>query len=307
MGFNKKTILLKQINDGFSFTGRQASAILKIITDNKTEVFLSLINTASVTDGDYLLYIVDEKEKLYKYDLKNNLSTFHFVLDEKPSIFKGVSAGIFFKSEEFFTPVLFNSELETIDLKRIKELIEIEENKLFNQNYEYDDDAVATENYYLKELDNAKEQLSNQIERIKNNISEEEIKEQKENEDCKNETPPISSQEQTTNYYDNIKKELDVIFLENKRENRLEQVIKESTFCKVNYSKDKYYVVGLIKENGNAKYICYGVPSKYSSTPPKELQGYCAFTPLSVFDLNGDGYFLMYQSALTGECIKFDN
>ncbi len=306
MGFYKKTVLLKQANDGFSLSNKEASGILKIILDSDFEAFLSLINIASVTDGYYILYIIDDKEKVYKFELKNNASSLHFTFNERPSILKGVSCALFFKNEDFFTPILFSSDLYGIDLNRMKELIEIEENKAFNLNVEYDDDAVATENYYLKELDYAKKQLSDKIEHVKNNLSEEKIEEQEEDESCEDEAPPIGCKKQTSNYYDGIKKELDVIFSENDREEKLEKVIKESLFCKVNYSKDKYYVVGLIKENDVAKYICYGVPSKYSKNKPKELQGYCAFTPLSVFDLNGDGYYLMYQSASTGECIKFD-
>ena len=46
------------------------------------------------------------------------------------------------------------------------------------------------------------------------------------------------------------------------------------------------------------------MPSVYSETPPKELDGYCSFIPLSVFDMKGDGFWMMFQDAVTGECIK---
>ena len=63
-------------------------------------------------------------------------------------------------------------------------------------------------------------------------------------------------------------------------------------------------IVGLVKEGGKEKYICYGVPAVYSKEPPKELKGFCSFIPLSVFDMKGDGYWMMFQDAVTGECIK---
>ena len=84
----------------------------------------------------------------------------------------------------------------------------------------------------------------------------------------------------------------------------LSKIIPESRWAKINYSSDKFYVVGVINENEKEKYICYGVPAKYSAKPPKELKGFCSFVPLSYFDMKGDGYWMMFQSAITGECVK---
>ena len=86
-------------------------------------------------------------------------------------------------------------------------------------------------------------------------------------------------------------------------------VLKMTDFSTVFYSvaENKFYVVGLVKENGVEKYICYGVPAKYSPEPPKELKGYASFIPLSVFDLQGDGYWMMFQDAQDGKCVKSIN
>ena len=88
------------------------------------------------------------------------------------------------------------------------------------------------------------------------------------------------------------------------REDALLSVFPDSSWVRINYSDDKYYVVGVVKEMGREKYICYGVPSEYSENPPEELKGFCSFIPLSVFSVKGDGYFMMFQDAVTGECIK---
>ena len=77
----------------------------------------------------------------------------------------------------------------------------------------------------------------------------------------------------------------------------------DSVFVKVPYSKEKFYVVGLVKELGVEKYICYGVPSTYSAEPPKALKGYASFIPLSLFNLHGDGFWIMFQDAISGKCI----
>ena len=68
----------------------------------------------------------------------------------------------------------------------------------------------------------------------------------------------------------------------------------------------EYYTVGLIYDQKKPAYICYGVPGKYSKEPPKELKGYCSYLPLSLFDLGGDGYWMMYQNADSGECVHID-
>lgn len=61
--------------------------------------------------------------------------------------------------------------------------------------------------------------------------------------------------------------------------------------------------MGLTEEKGRPKYICYGVPAKYSPYPPKELAGYCTFIPLSIFEMKGDGFWMLFQDAKTGECV----
>lgn len=63
-------------------------------------------------------------------------------------------------------------------------------------------------------------------------------------------------------------------------------------------------MVGLVKEDGKEKYICYGVPDKYSTNPPETLKDCASFIPLSVFNLKGDGYWMMLQDAVTENCIK---
>jgi hypothetical protein len=84
----------------------------------------------------------------------------------------------------------------------------------------------------------------------------------------------------------------------------LTRAVANSKWVKIYYSNTQYYVVGLVYNDGRERYVCYGVPSKYSPIPPKELEGFCSFVPLSVFDMKGDGYWMMFQDAITGNCIR---
>jgi len=108
------------------------------------------------------------------------------------------------------------------------------------------------------------------------------------------------------NYFDKVKKELDTIFNEHPKEDALEKNIPSSKWAKIFYSDEKYYTVGLIYDESKPAYICYGVPGKYSKEPPSELKGFCSYLPLSIFDIKGDGYWMMYQNAESGECVHID-
>ena len=180
----------------------------------------------------------------------------------------------------------------------------------------YDDEAVATENYYALE-DGIEQKLNAVKEWTYGNVRLEDAKtdfrsQEKTNQSEKdayrfpNETDFGDGEEYSDErpYHVTVREELNGIFGKFPKEEGLENLFHESKFARINYSEDKFYVVGLIKERGKEKYICYGVPGVYAPEAPKELRGYCTFIPLSIFDLSGDGYWMMFQDAVTGNCIK---
>ena len=68
----------------------------------------------------------------------------------------------------------------------------------------------------------------------------------------------------------------------------------------------EYYVVGLMYENGEIKYVCYGIPSVYGDEPPKELKGFAQWLPIDSTKSDGFGYWITYQDAETGENVKLE-
>lgn len=181
----------------------------------------------------------------------------------------------------------------------------------------YDDEAVATVNYYSLE-----EEIQDKINAVK--------EKERGYLPFENELPTIRNQEKTlesndcfdgskdeTNacerfsgkkerYLDTVREELTEVFSKHPVEQELSRTFPDSRWAKIYYSKEKFYVVGVIKENGTEKYICYGVPATYSPEPPKELKGCSSFIPLSVFNMKGDGYWMMFQDAETGACIHIE-
>ncbi|MBQ7642532.1 MAG: hypothetical protein IJS67_01395 [Clostridia bacterium] len=100
-------------------------------------------------------------------------------------------------------------------------------------------------------------------------------------------------------YYTKIKSDLKELFEKHPREYGLESVVAESKWVKVG-DGDKHYVVGVIYDKNEPSWICYGVPGRYGERP-EEIKNYCSFIPSSLFDLKGVGYWVMYQNAQSGE------
>ncbi|MBQ9485856.1 MAG: hypothetical protein IJU83_03360 [Clostridia bacterium] len=348
MSFVKKIIVLKQATEGFSSSRNPACGICRLERENDfITAYLSLVGFSAITSGSFFLFIADGKKKIIEKDLGKIPTSAAFPVNPDLFLESGVSVGIwavkddipllvaFGKTDDFPFSVKDYGALIAAEMIAKRKLREREKEfaakteksepapdaasertsvalTAFPPVSEYDDEAVATENYYEKD-----EELKQKLYRVKEMCNEYvrrqdddcfDTRPQKERESGKNsyfmqnETDDKTSQ--NAPYYLSVKQELDGIFVKYPQETALQKTFSDSRWAKIYYSEEKFYVVGLIKENGKEKYICYGVPSPYSPTPPKELAGYCCFVPLSVFDLKGDGYFMMFQDAATGRCVR---
>ena len=333
MNYGKKILILNQVAEGFSVSGKRISAILRIETEGETSaVILSAINIAAKEEGEFVLHIYDNSKKLYSFPLGLRPSSLTKNCEFFSDVLSGFAAGISYIYENIpvltayscsdgyifdktdFKKAVAKKCMEDIKLKTESEVIKESAATEFFPPKVYDDEAVATENYYA--LD---EELNKKIKLIESNgyVENENAVCDSEREEKAGESEKNGNGDKTEvgdlhgggfsedrPYYETAKSELNGIFFKFPEETNLSKIISDSRWAKINYSSEKYYVVGVIKENGKEKYICYGVPAKYSSKPPKELKGFCSFVPLSFFDMKGDGYWMMFQSAVTGECVK---
>lgn len=105
-------------------------------------------------------------------------------------------------------------------------------------------------------------------------------------------------------YFDTVKDYFDEIFADyDEAQDTMREMIPNSRWQKVQYNgNDGYCLIGLILdyESNEPLYICYGVPGENSASVPGTLQNYCQWLPASS---PGDGYWMMYQDAKTGETI----
>jgi hypothetical protein len=104
-------------------------------------------------------------------------------------------------------------------------------------------------------------------------------------------------------FYEQVQGQIDKLFETGARETALETLMPFTKWVRVDHEgRGRYYVVGIIGEKPD--FICYGIPAAYTPKPPEELDGYCQWLPLDAKAPQGEGYWLLYQDAATGESVE---
>ena len=129
----------------------------------------------------------------------------------------------------------------------------------------------------------------------------EEIVDEKENRQEQNLKEKI---ENTVNFFDMIKSQLDVLFAENEHFTEMEEKLPETEWVKVmcDGGDGGHYILGKLYDGEVVTHIAYGMFAENSSQkPPKEIEMFCQFLPLDAENPNSSGYYVMYQDAITGD------
>ncbi len=352
MEYVKKVLMLRR-TDQASSSIKPLSVLARIEIDSGVgEFYISAINLPNVNSANYYAIVVDGSNKVFEFDLGARPTSYTKTFYNLPSVSDGVAIGLYLTTEQIPITLAFANEGKGICLAELKKIIadrclsrlkqsikteksicneskcecDNEQIELAQESLSrYNDEAVATENYYeidseinqkltsIKEKSSENLLFENEYAYSSNQTAQEEkrifaygAQDEKNACECQEDKSLKENDFSIGTYYESVKDELNQIFFSYSREENLEKIFKGSQWAKIYYTKEKFYVVGLIFENKKAKYICYGVPSKYSKKPPKELDGYSSFIPLSVFDMFGDGYFIIFQDAITGRCVHFN-
>lgn len=109
-----------------------------------------------------------------------------------------------------------------------------------------------------------------------------------------------------SDFYSLIKDQIDDLFERFPRNARLEVLVDNSKWVDIDYEGEgKAYVVGLLyDENGTLEYIAYGVPSTSDIRPPRQIADYSQWLPLDQDQPDGEGYWVMFQNAQTGDSVR---
>ncbi len=274
--YEKKLIVLNKppfCNIGYKGT-------VKIVRLNSTLTITVDLLTSSVKTNN-LVWLFSANNN---YILENFSNSFRFskVL---PTTFDFLSGASFILYDSVLKDVLSYGEYGTpkVNLNNYKEYLLLEDTIC-----EYNDELLATEDYY--KLEN--ESLRDQTKSLGTTNQEEEVNKGKKSDLNFNEKDFSFIKDNC--HYKQINEKLNSILSNHPKIEELNNIIKDSTFVKIRYDETRYYVVGVIYKNSKPFTLAYGVKGKYDETPSGFDDG--KFVPLSPFNLMGDGYYLIFQN-----------
>lgn len=311
MATKKSVALINETGAGFAVPGAKVRGVA-VCSDNGGQgvIKISLIDLAPATNG-YTVAISDgNSTKLCELP---DLSGAEILSDSTGNL----AVSIFYvTADERFLPVAYGAfspeakpEKEVlIDAKRAYYAGDDAggQEKKSVDDETYDDEVVAAENYYAYESESGmkrsggNENATDADENV--GVQSGGFKKKEADEyDFSAFVDEENGGEKGT-YYERIKPQIERLFEEFNEEKSLSEVVPDSRWVKIKYDGDDYYVVGVIYDKNRPLYICYGVEGRYGEKPEK-IGDYCSFIPSSIFNLKGDGYWVMYQSAITGKCL----
>lgn len=107
-----------------------------------------------------------------------------------------------------------------------------------------------------------------------------------------------------TNFYQAVKPQIDEMFVRYPAEERLNTLVPNSKWVRVDTDAEDYYVLGVLFDLSLPIFICYGVPGVRSVPPRGDIADVSVWLPLDNRRPDGDGFWVIYQSATDGKCIK---
>ena len=322
MNYVKKMCILRQIKQGFSMDGKTLSGLIKAEQYGKNlAVEISVINFAPLASGDYYCLLSDGKGKTEMLCLRGK-SLFNILTDmditdgfcgiichvktEVVPIAYGVNGNGAYDWKTILNatlpPVFPKKEEKSESAASLAVTSQTPPNPLKN----YDDESLADENYYEEKDDECK-----QPEKITTNARDQSATQSQDEKTGSNPTengnaPRVLHPFKTDSdgYYHAVKAEIDELFSTYPRDKTLNGAFSCCDWVRVKgTAKEPQYLVGVLFQDGKAKYICYALYTEDKHNPPDEIKNVCAFVPLSAYDTER-GFFVIFQSAASGECVK---
>jgi hypothetical protein len=328
MNYIKKMCILRQAKQGFSGDGKTLSGLVKAEQFGKNlAIEVSAINFAPLASGEYYCILSDKKGRTEILALRGK-SLFNILTDME--IEDGFCAVICFVKNEI-VPVAYgvngngnydwknilNAALApTLSKKEKKETLPptpIEEEPALTQQENdengdngYNDETVATENYYREDDDGQNGVLQARENAYAENATEKQDEETgtdfAENGNTDELLHPFKTD--SDGYYHSVKSEIDELMEKYPHDDTLKNAFACSEWVRIKGEEDApQYLVGIIYDDGKARYVCYALAAEDKNNPPEEIKEVTSFVPVSPFDEN-KGFFVIFQSAATGECIK---
>lgn len=331
MSYTKNIAVIKGLQSGFSADGGALSGLVKAERySSELRVEISLINFAPLSEGRYVTALSDGP---HTQIIEGGSFEGYSAVDTS----RGFAAAVCFVNGGVqliatavcgdFQSAVFGLKGEIERAERIKAPIPQENENVTVQRYE--DEALAEENYYefdasfeggqpvcqntQKEEDGGElcknEKDSVPVEEVQNSVDDNSLNIQNaiHIDILQQNAQPDGEEAKNSNlarggFYKKMKEQIEGLLSAYPPAEELCAAIEGSKWVKIPYGEDKFYVFGVISDQGVPKYICYGLPAADGEAPPASMQGFASF--LSVKTPNGVGFWMMYQDAETGASIQ---
>ncbi len=308
MVFIKKMCILRQIKQGFSSDGKSLSGLIKVEQYGKNiSIEVSVINFAPLSSGEYYCIIADSQDRTEILPMHGK-SIFNIVSDLDLS---GGFCGIICFAKKEIVPIACGIQgNRTYEFRKlVQSIFPVERESASPKSptpplsTSYEDEQIASENYYAQEEENERvhsiESCNHVPVETENQTQEQAVADVPENDD----DSPLRTAfaVDTDGYYQSVKHEIDELFEKYPKDESLKEVFPYSDWVKVTEG-ESFYLVGVLYENLKAKYICYALPTT-EKKPPENIAEVCVYVPTSLFE-NTSGFFVIFQSTTTGECIR---
>lgn len=310
-GYFSKTCILKQTRSGYSSDGSPLSGIVRLESfGSKFRAEVSLINFAPLADGNYCCVLSDKSGGSYSFPLAETGGSAEGGEEFSPEI--GFLCVICYAGREEYHPVAYCLYGENVydsgklllklftlrreaSLHAVRDMPEendktpVEEERRTpekepspgaenaEESADYDDEAIADENYYAFSSDGTTEENLSSTSVIR-----------------------VFKAEGGDTYFRSIKSELDEIFNSNPSDYSLREIYPHSLWVRISQGEEKGNLIGIIHENLTVKYICYAVRKRDGVKQPENSQ----FVPENMFlkpDGSAEGYYVTFRFASTGE------
>jgi hypothetical protein len=345
MNYFKKTCILRQVRQGFSADGKTLSGLVKIEQYGKNvSAEVSILNFAPLSAGEYYCLLADAFSRTELLPLRGK-SLFNIISGLDVSA--GFCAVICFVKEEVLPIAYGVNGQERYEWRKIIENAFqplnktkgagtrlTDESAVMNSNptplitptrpseeerartqtkdnrTNYNDELLAEEDYFREEEGDERRRNYESSENAQTESYDKEPNGEvgadfEENDDAQDVLHPFKTD--TDGYYQTVKSEIDELFARYPKDDTLNGVFSCSEWVRIKGDEGSpQYLVGVVYENWQAKYVCYALPAEDSENPPDEIKDVCTFVPVSHFD-DTIGFFVIFQSASTGECIRPDN
>ena len=286
--YDKKVIILNQLNDCYSKKNKTICSMVKLICDQKELCVNVFVNNVDASKLGTWFLVMQNGEDVFVNALTSFQNCTFTVLANR--IHPSVSCVLAVKFENVVLPIASNGNSSC--------LVNVDEYvlKYFNQkdhsipidlvvsepSSEYEEFVSTTENFYQNEkaidIEKLKRESANKYDVVK---------------DYSDAFEKYYASQTSNNYYNVVKNEIANLFVTFPPFYPLIEKFSNSFFVRIDFPKsERYFSMGILLENEEPKYICYALPGDRGDFCDKDFV-YIEGKPV--------GFWILYQDAHTGQ------